>query len=74
MGNYIVANGDEIEIKMGDWVDITPNLLPLDKTTGLSYEVCSLYENAVGIKVNLGENFLEVILSPIYISGNYRKV
>jgi hypothetical protein len=74
MNEYIIANGDRVEIDLGDWVDVTPNLLPLDKTTGLSYEVCSLYQNEVGIKVNLGENFSEVVLSPIYINGNYRKV
>jgi hypothetical protein len=72
--NYQISTGEKIDIQKGDWVDVMPNLLPLDKNTGLSYEVCSLYENEIGIKVNLGENFLEVVLSPIYINGNYRKV
>lgn len=74
MKEYQISSGEMVEIDSGDWVDVVPNLLPLDKTTGLSYEVSSLYDNEVGIKVKFNEEFSEVILSPIYINGNFRKV
>ncbi len=70
----MIATGETVEIKVGDWVDLIPNLFPLDKNTGLSYEVGFLYDNEVGIKVKLDEEFSDVILSTSYINGNYRKV
>lgn len=72
---YIVSSGEELEIAIGDWVDIVPNLLPLNNGNGLSYRVVSLYNNEVGILAKADrQNYSEVLLSPCYIINNYRRV
>ena len=75
MNTYIISNGNSIEIKKHDWVEIIKGLLPSDDSNGLNFEVSSLYEYEIGIMVKLnGIQYSEVILSPLYIVSNYRKV
>lgn len=74
MKEYEISTKEIIEIQVGDWVDVLPNLLPLDKDNGISYEVSSLHESEIGIKVKFVDDFSEVILSPVYVVSNYRKV
>lgn len=72
---YTISTGEKLEIVIGDWVDVVPNLLPVNNGNGLSYQVVTLYSNEVGILVKVDrQNYSEVILSPCYIVSNYRVV
>jgi hypothetical protein len=75
MNNYFISNGNNIEIRHHDWVEIVNGLFPPDDSNGLSFEVSSLYDCEIGIMVKLdGFQYSEVILSPLYIVSNYRRV
>ena len=75
MNTYFISNGNSIEIRNHDWVEIINGLFPADGSNGLSFEVSSLYDYEIGIMVKLdGIQYSEVILSPLYIVSNYRKV
>lgn len=75
MKKYKISDCQEVEINIGDWVEVKKNLLPSDPVSGLSYEICSLYDNQVGILVKLEDKEAEeVILSTDHIVANYRRV
>lgn len=72
---YIISDGTLVDIKIGDWVEIVPGLLKINGTNGLSYEVIALFDFEVGIMVEFNNGiFSEVVLSPVYIVANYRRV
>jgi hypothetical protein len=75
MAQYIISTGDLLDIKKGDWVEVQNGLFPLDPKNGLSFEVIDELNQFVEILVKTdGEVYSNVILSPSYINGNYRKV
>ena len=75
MAQYIISTGDLLDIKKGDWVEVQDGLFPLDPKNGLSFEVIDELNQFVEILVKTdGEDYSNVILSPSYINGNYRKV
>lgn len=75
MNTYTILDGSNIEIRHHDRVEVVSGMFPADGSNGLSFEVSSLYDCEIGIMVKLdGIQYLEVVLSPLYIVSNYRRV
>lgn len=72
---YVIGSGEELEIAVGDWVDLVPNLLAPNEANGLSYQVVSLYNREIGILAKAdGQVYSEILVSACYVLNNYRKV
>lgn len=65
-----------IKIAPGDWVDVSTSGVPPDEKYGTSFQVCKTYDSYIGILLSsdFGESYSETVLSPYWITNNYRKM
>jgi hypothetical protein len=78
---YTIASNELQSIAPGDWVDVDPSVMNPDPTWGMSFQVCNLYSNFVGVLILQNPTddpslwyYSEAQLSPSTILNNFRHV
>jgi hypothetical protein len=73
---YIFEDGSTHPISPGDWVDVVEYVGIYDKINGYSFQVCNLYDEAVGVLVSSdgGETYAETQLSACCITNTFRRM